>query len=343
MAPYWILFATPVIASMMGADRRDRRHLLPLIVFGVLATLMIGTRYQVGADWVAYLRIMNNLRVASFADAVLTTDPGYALLNWTMTQGGLGMTGVNLVCGAIFMWGLIDFAWRTQNPWLAVMVAVPYLLIVVAMGYTRQGVALGLEFLALRMLAEGKYRRFFLAIVCAATFHKTAILLSLLGIFSGPNPLTLVRSVAGAILGYLSFLAFLEDHYESLLSYYVEAKLDSSGGMIRVLMNALPGAIFLAYYRLWKRKAPAGGPWLLFSIASVLCVAVVQQATTAVDRLALYLAPLQLQVWSHLPLLARGLLLKPAIVAYHAVVLFVWLQYATHSRFWLPYQSVLLP
>lgn len=328
---------------MMGADRPDRRHPLPLIAFGIVATLMIGTRYQVGADWVSYLRVIQNLQFAPFSDAMLTADTGYGILNWMMVQSGMGMTGVNLVCGAIFIWGLLDFSWHTPNPWLAVMVAIPYLLIVVAMGYTRQSVALGFEFLALRMLAEGKYRRFFLLILGAAAFHKTAILLSLLGIFSGPNPLTPVRSLLGAALGYVSFLAFLEDHYESLLKNYIDAKLDSSGGLIRVLMNALPGAIFLAYYRVWKRKAPTGGPWLLFSIASVLCVLVVQQATTAVDRLALYLAPLQLQIWSNLPLLSKSMLLKTAIAAYHAVVLFVWLTYATHSRFWVPYQSVLLP
>jgi hypothetical protein len=341
--PYWVLFALPAIAMMMSADRPERRHLLPLVLFGVVAVVMIGTRYEVGADWPAYTRYVARLRFIPFTDAVLTTDAAYATLNWCMVKVGLGMTGVNLVCGMIFIWGLIDFAWDMPNPWLAVVVAVPYLLIVVAMGYTRQGVALGFEFLALRRLAAGQHKLFYAFVLAAAAFHKTAVVLSLFGIFAGPTPFTFARGLVGSLVAALSFFAFLEDHYETLVKNYIEARLDSAGGMIRVLMNALPGAVLLLWYRKWARRLRVDGPWLLFAAASLVCVATVQIATTAVDRAALYLAPLQLYVWSSLPNLTSSVLLKPAIVGYHGVVLFVWLQFADHSRFWLPYQSTLLP
>jgi hypothetical protein len=341
MIPYWIAFALPVIAMLMMADRPDRRHPLPLILYGIFAALMIGTRFQVGADWVSYLRFLHRIHFTPFMDAIATTDGAYAALNWIMVHADFGITGVNMVCGIIFAAGLIDFAWRTPNPWFAVSVAVPYLLIVVSMGYTRQGVALGFEFFALGALSNGRYRSFFVFVLCAAAFHRTAILLSLLGILSGPNRFSPLRALLGAVVAYLSLRAFLLDHYESLFRNYVEVRQDSSGGLIRTLMNALPAAILLSLRRAFRQHLKAGSPWFLFAFASLLCVPLVDIASTAVDRLALYLAPLQLYVWSHLPRITNAILLKPAIVLYHAIVLFVWLEYATHAKYWIPYESVL--
>ncbi len=69
----------------------------------------------------------------------------------------------------------------------------------------------------------------------------------------------------------------------------------------------------------------------------------VSPSSTAVDRVALYWIPLQLFVWSRVPD-AMG---RPGsanafwvytVVAYSAVVHFVWLFFATHAHLWLPYQ-----
>lgn len=65
-------------------------------------------------------------------------------------------------------------------------------------------------------------------------------------------------------------------------------------------------------------------------------------SSTAVDRVALYMIPPQLFVFSRLPdVLGGGKKVRPwvaAIVAYYALVLFVWLTFATHAQYWLPYQ-----
>ena len=66
-------------------------------------------------------------------------------------------------------------------------------------------------------------------------------------------------------------------------------------------------------------------------------------ATTAVDRVALYLIPIQIFVFSRIPRLAGGnirvrTLLVLGVIAYYAAVLFVWLNFATHAQYWLPYQ-----
>ena len=66
------------------------------------------------------------------------------MLNWLSIQMDWGILGVNLIGGAIFAFGLVAFCRRQPRPWLALAVAIPYLVIVVAMGYSRQGIALAL-------------------------------------------------------------------------------------------------------------------------------------------------------------------------------------------------------
>jgi hypothetical protein len=50
---------------------------------------------------------------------------------------------VNFVYGATLAAGTVAFFRRQPWPWLALLVAVPDMLIVVGMGYSRQGFALG--------------------------------------------------------------------------------------------------------------------------------------------------------------------------------------------------------
>jgi hypothetical protein len=66
-----------------------------------------------------------------------------------------------------------------------------------------------------------------------------------------------------------------------------------------------------------------------------------------VDRLALYLIPLQLFVGSRLPD-TRLFGINPSqwnqlLILFSLVVLLVWLLFAGHSYAWLPYRNLLLP
>jgi len=63
----------------------------------------------------------------------------------------------------------------------------------------------------------------------------------------------------------------------------------------------------------------------------------------AVDRVALYLIPLQLFVFARVPGLmpahtgARTFLVF-AVMAYYATVQWVWLTRADHAQYWIPYR-----
>src|SRR3954471_21688342 len=129
MIPYIFLFALPACAALAEHPHSRREHPGAMwIVAGVALTLMIGLRYQVGGDWNNYFLPLMEASYLPLSDALTLDDPGYMLLNWLAASGDLGMWFVNLICGALFTYGLLSFSRQQPRPWLAIVVAVPYLI-----------------------------------------------------------------------------------------------------------------------------------------------------------------------------------------------------------------------
>ena len=103
------------------------------------------------------------------------------------------------------------------------------------------------------------------------------------------------------------------------------------------LKTLLLGVAVVGLLSLWLRPI-----WL------ALVGLAVMSSSTAVDRIALYMLPLQLVIFAHLPDVVSGdresdvsvpLL---GVLAYYGLVAFVWLNFAEHAFAWLPYRFYLL-
>ena len=109
-------------------------------------------------------------------------------------------------------------------------------------------------------------------------------------------------------------------------------------------MCVLPAIIFLIYRKKFLMYHTEKRIWTLYSLLSLGCFfsLFLTSASTAIDRIALYLLPLQLAVFSYLPevfgrknaINGQWLIL---IGFYYTLVLFVWLFFAHHASAWLPY------
>jgi hypothetical protein len=311
--------------------------------FWATLVLLIGLRHQVGGDWFTYLDHIDFAAGQSFFEALTSKDPAYALLNWLGAHGWGGAYFVNTVCGVLFASGLLAFSRSQPRPWLGLTVAVPYLVTVVAMGYSRQGVAIGLAMLGMAALARAQFQRFVMWVAFAALFHKSAVVLLPVAAFASSRHrvLTLVGVVAStAVL----FVLLVQESLDDLVANYVQAQMQSAGGAIRVAMNAVP-AVLLLFRRRFALSTQEMGFWNWMAISALLFVAlfVVSPSSTAVDRLALYWIPLQLFVLARLPEALGGpgsanTMLVAAVVGYSALVLGVWLLFADNAPYWLPYQ-----
>lgn len=342
MLVYWLMYL--IVASMALFIGQKKQTLIPWIFIGFLFMIIIGFRYKVGLDWSNYMLHYDSMYGLELKDAISHGDPGHQFLNWLSYRWNLGVYGTNVVYGIIFMVGLVKFSREQMFPWLAMTVAVPYLLIVVAMGYSRQGVAIGLFLLAVTYLGKGKFKTYILLILIAALFHKTAILLIPLGMFLYRKGLTL-RILMIIPIAYGAWDLLLADQQERLWHNYVDMQMQSAGAQIRVLMNLLPSLLLLLYRKEWKRTFNDYSFWFWIALGSIISVGLVGSASTAVDRVALYFIPIQLVVYARLPYLARKQMAPSAtkmlIVLGYALVLFVWLNFAVYSHGWQPYQNLL--
>lgn len=352
MLPYWLFFLVPAIAALMATPAwRFQKDDMPrvrltgiwLLVFFIL-TIIMGFRFEVGGDWGNYLGYLQRAQTFSFSDLVDLSDPSYWALNIFSIRLGLGMVGVNILGGIIFSAGLVIFCCYLPRPWLALACAIPYLFIVVGMGYTRQGIALGMVMIAIVAMLKKRYFAFVVLILIGATFHKTAVLmLPIVGISISTNRYITVPLIAVATgLGYITLL---EDSVNNLIYNYQDEKIQSSGALARLIMNALPAIFFILISKKIFMSAQERKLWKIFSTMSIgmTFVFFLAEISTALDRLALYLIPLQLVVFSHLPDAIgvpqkRNQVIVLAILVYYALVMFVWLNYATNANRWLPYQ-----
>jgi uncharacterized membrane protein YeaQ/YmgE (transglycosylase-associated protein family) len=212
------------------------------------------------------------------------------------------------------------------------------------MGYTRQAVALGFLLAGFATIEKHSIFRFVIYVAAAATFHKTAVavlpLVALASVRQRPSTLILLAAVGG-ILGYF----LVQRAMASLSASYIEQDYDAQGALIRIIMNIVPAVLFLAFRKRFAVTDFEGRLWRNFALAALgtLLLLFVTDSTVIVDRLALYLIPVQLFVFSRMPAAFpdRGrpnLQVAIAIILYSAAVQGTWLYFADHAQYWLPYQ-----
>ena len=361
MTIYLSLIFIPMILLLVESKVKRDLDLMLWILVSVLTLIVIGTRYEVGGDWDNYLAQLTRASTRDFISAARTNSEwGYGALNWISAKLGMGIYGVNTFCGAILVLGTALFCRRQPIPWLAWLIATPYLLVVVGMGYTRQSVALGFLLLGLVQLENKKVWRYLLLILAGYFFHKTVLLMAPLGIlvwrrniwFKGVIIVLVGVSFVWLIIVYraqiLSNLAEPGEIFRLMSKYFVGTQWSSSGALPRVLMNAIPSILFLSLLLLkkWPKSFDNQILWAAIAVASIISLYFVGHISTAIDRINIYFIPIQLYVWSRIPLLWSDIKTQTAmtigICLIYLASFMVWLFMANHAYEWIPYRSALL-
>lgn len=342
MIIYWLVFAYFAAGAAFETGRQpDFHRQRPLwILGGVLIILMVGFRYEVGADWQTYELIFAYTGYVDFDRALSFGDPSYQALNWVVQRLGGEIVWVNAVCALLFTWGLFRLARLQPDPWLAILIAIPYM-VIVASNYTRQAAALGIIMAGLSSLGRGgSLLRFIIYVAAAATFHRTAIAVLPLVIFSRPHN-RFLTIIGGLVAFYALFDVFLSDSMESFVENYVEREYSSQGAFIRVAMELVAAVAFLSRRKDFGFPPSEARLWSYFSFTTFAALVglLLSPSSTAVDRLSLYLMPLELVILSRVPFVyTRRNLGAVLVAAYCFAVQFVWLNFATHAEYWIPYK-----
>lgn len=352
MTIYWLLFAYPALLALSFPQNAQRGQ--PIDGQGVFSTgfvlfyaLVGGLRYEVGGDWLTYEEMFEDMRNESLGFAMSYTDPLYGLLNWISSLLGTEIYLVNFICCMILAAGVVKAARTLRDPWLAVTIAVPYLLIVVGMGYVRQGASIGLVLMALASLDKARTMLTIGYLVLATGFHSTAVIAFPMFVFAltqRNRGLSLVGTLIGAVL----FLFVLVPRLDRFEVGYLDQEYDSGGAMVRVLMGLLPAMLILLRWRRFPASDRVRSVWLMIALANVLAMIalVVSSSSTAVDRIALFVSIIQLAAFGEIRELTGAKarmtpFLRMLMIGVAAAVQVVWLVFATHAEYWVPYNSIL--
>ena len=314
-----------------------------LLVLGIIYILFVGLRYEVGADRWAYLVMYDTMSSMSFKDALEYTEPGFAALNWLLGKMDAGVYWVNFIVSVIFVSGLIRFAKTTPLPFLALIAVTPYLVIAIGMSATRQSAAIGLVFHLMASWRQGLVFKLSFSTL-ATLFHNSGVMSFLFVMQSIKMPawVKTLLFIGGAAVLYPVLSS--TDKAAEYQKTYLEVNIVSSGALMHALLNAIPAAIFLAFWRKWKVRFGENDLLPMLAVLSILSVFGVSVSSTGVDRLALYLSPIQMIVYGSLPLLfgrQYKSMLSSVVIVIHLVIMFWWLNYANTAEPFLPYDNLI--
>ena len=362
MSAYWFMFSIPVLMSVLPIKFNSSSNYRLLFAYAFISVLFIGFRYEVGGDWGVYLEKSIDIYSKNFTEIFSLPNVGYSVVAWVSTRSGLGLIGTNIFCAAIFMLGLHKLCKTQPYPWLGYVVAFPYLITVVAMGYVRQSLVIGLAFWCFAIWQKGeKYNEIKIIILAllGITFHKISLFML---------PLTFIRN-KGIFINYfytligLLVLLFLFYYFSSIVEialyiehYIIKSNIHKYGGdpaltisygaFIRLSMNIPPCLLLIYFYKNFKEFGDRR-LWTLISFFSVIAFFASSYASTFVDRLGLYLISLQIIVYSRIPLFINNLIVRKFLIIticiFYILVFYIWIFYSDSSWAWLPYKFSLNP
>ena len=356
MLIYWLLVLVPMLFALReqrNQDRSNDRTLLGLLMFVLL--VVMGFRQNSG-DFSTYEKVYEIVRIEvlrgrPFTQIVTITEPIYGLFNWVSVQFNWGICGVNTLCALVFLGCLWRCASGEPSPLFFTALSIPYFVIVVGMGYTRQGLAAGLIMLGIQSLRFGKPWLFGLQIMLAAGFHTSAFAFLPAVLFAkldyrGDSTKMFVRILIIGIGVFGAYNIIQEQYGLYVVHYGGESQYKSSGAFLRSIVTGAAAIMFFGNFHKWRKKFADEASLLLYAFAGLAVVPLSLVASTPADRMGLYLIPFQLIVFGRLPFLQNNqnaferyrFGIAVCYIAYFAV----WLHLGAFAQqLWVPYKSAL--
>jgi hypothetical protein len=338
----WIYAALLLLPpTWAAAERRSpSASRAAAIAIGLCLTLFLGLRRDVGGDWHSYWLMFERAQSHDLATALVISDPAYMALNVLAGRLGLSLAAVNLVCAAFVAWGAIALAARQSRPWVALLVATPVLLLVVATHTTRQSAAIGLELLALSLFLDRRRAAPAAALILACSFHwSAAVLLPLIPLFLMPPQWRRALWLCLVALGLAAAAAMWL--FEQGRGFHSPA----FGAALRLLPSLLALARLLLLRRSGRLSGPEGIAAAFLGGLTLFCLALWPVSSLAADRLGFYTIALQMLVWpaaiAALPSGRERLAASSALVALYLLLFTGWAMLSDYAACMVPYGSYL--
>jgi len=343
MIPYILMIAVPGLLALRGIRRTAGWLLFVALVYWV----MVAFRFHIGMDWNNYLRIYERTQHLSTSDVFFDREPGFTVLNWLAGSLG-GLIFVNAVCALVFCWGFFHVAKRCREPFIAIAVATPLLVVGFAMSGARQSIALGIIFYLFATWEDRRSWSRVALVLLASLFHFSAIfVLAFVALSANASAVVRFAGLLITVPAILLIIRFAPSSMDTYTETYAGAqRISAPGAIVQVGVIAFPAFLYLLIRRRWTELNGDSPLYRDLAIASIVAVPVIAVSSVGAYRFALYFWPVAMYVWAGLPPLFESALARAlyrlAIILASVALLVGWLTFANNKGAWLPYQNWLL-
>ena len=309
-------------------------------------SVFIGLRYEVGGDWSIYLNFFdeyNQLFNINLLSTFLDHGLFYVIINKISYYIGSGYIGVNFICAIIFMTALSSFLYSSKNRWLGMLVSFPIIIVILGMGYTRQGLAFAFSLLLLKSLENNRLYLSFIYLILAILSHQTALMLLSFFIFYfwyHKKYSDLIKLIIIPI--FFGFIFW--DKLAHLLYFYVGSgqHMTAFGSIPRASLIIIIAVLFLFFRKkhVYMTKYQIYiFTWIAYLIIVIAPFSFVSTITT--DRLLFYLYSLKVAFISFANLEDKKInAVVFFIISIYVFYLAVWMHFGHNSSSWVPYNFV---
>lgn len=347
MIPYFILLLIPSLLALLNTGRLSLG--LWYLVFAFFVCF-VGLRFNVGPDWVQYNYIHATLANQDFWDIALQAEPLSYSLFWLSENLGFDVYLSNVVAAIIMLTGVFAFARRTVNPWLAVVTATPYFIVVMGMSGVRQTMAAGIILLLFSRWERYTLIRRGIYILIAAMFHTSALVNNIFLVIKLNIPLRYKAALGLLIAAATLYLSFGVSVYSENMVKYQERYLaspfveESFGSLYHIGMIAIPAVLgFIFRRRIYQSIHNVSLlNFGLYASAGVFLINFF--SSTVASRLTVYLYFVPMMVYPALTSSGKqnANMSMFIVILFHIMILYVWFTFGNHAFAYMPYQNLLI-
>ena len=344
MIPYFLIFFLFLILSIFHEHKiiyiSDNNKNFFIISIIISLSFFIGLRDNVGGDWGTYYENYflnkNELDLEEFISRYIwKKDFLFEFSNFLINKIYKSYHLLNFFFAIIFSYCLVFFCFKCNRPFFALMISSSYLIPVVSMGYHRQALALAIFLIAIIQLEKNKYFNFFFIIFISTLFHYTSVFLFLFGFLA--TKIIQLKWIIFFSMIIIIFIYFIigPTVINSLFRYYILSGYSSLGAIPRVFISFLPALIYFLYRNKFHFENPGLiKSFSLISLGLFILLIIFNNATTFVDRLALYLIPFQIIIYDKfIDIFERqkksNLIIFYIISLFYFLILIVWAYYGS--------------
>ncbi len=348
MTPYFSVFFILYLFGFIDDKVRSQKiHFFLLLTVSIVLVIFIGFRYSVGGDWATYLNVLEKHRYFDFYTAFSTNEFLWTYLNVLSNYFNFGIVGINVFAALVFIISLKVFNKKFSNNSYIYMLAFPYYILLVSMGFTRQCLALSFLLLSLSVDKPFKDIKILLLLTVGIFFHNSLIFVCWIPFLYKPLISKFKLFMIFILILVIIYLVLTSKiAFSYYFKYFFTQAVFAEGAKFRILFNLIPSILYIIHTKFFFKDKDYI-IWLSLSLLNIILFILLILnflPSGMIDRLLVYISIIHLVVFIKLFDLYKNNF-REIFIALTSSLFFIymsgWILFGNNSSSWYPYNMQL--